>query len=53
MYVYVCIYVYIYILRLWNSVPQSHYEDGLLGPVSIVAVYIDPQGYGIFLRRKD
>ena len=26
--------------------PQSHIRDGLLGPNSIMAVYMDPLGYG-------
>ena len=25
--------------------PQSHYGDGLLGPNSIIVVYMDPLGY--------
>ena len=31
--------------------PQNHNGDGLLGPNSIIVVYMDPQGYlGPYIR---
>ena len=33
-----------YTLLLWNWAPKTIKEDGLLGPNSIVVVYMDPLG---------
>ena len=33
-----------YILLLWNQAPRNHIADGLLGPNSIMVVYMHPLG---------
>ena len=33
-----------YVLLLWNQVPKKQYREGLLGPNSIMVVYMDPLG---------
>ena len=35
-----------YTLPLWNYRPKNHNGDGLLGPDSIMVVYVDPLGLG-------
>ena len=37
-----------YTLLLWTSAAQTQNKDGLLGPNSIMVVYMEPLGYGVF-----
>ena len=37
-----------YMLLLWNWAPQGQNKDGLLGPNSIVIVYMEPLGNCLF-----